>query len=319
MSSSVALSPGEHAVHFYNGDAELVPGVVAELLSALRAGQPAVVIALPDHRAAFAAGLRAQDVDVRAAEAGGLLIWGDADDLAAQIVVDGTLVPSAFEANVASIVRRAAADGATVHAYGEIVAVLWARGDVVAAIELERLWNGLSADLPMSLLCSYPVDILAGDDAAAGFPAVCAEHTRLIGGAPIASPAEVSRRFPNAPVAVRHARSFVADTLAGWGRADLVDAAALVVTELATNAVRHTPSDFSVSLLRTNDAVRVAVGDSDPVPPRPRVGGIDEPNGRGLLLVDGMTACWGYDVVGAGKVVWADMSGTPADSRGLAC
>jgi anti-sigma regulatory factor (Ser/Thr protein kinase) len=119
---------------------------------------------------------------------------------------------------------------------------------------------------------------------------------------------------------VQHARSFVADTLAGWGRADLIDAAALVVTELATNAVRHTPSDFSVSLLRrTDDAVRVAVGDSDPVPPRMRLGGINEPNGRGLLLVDGMTACWGYDVVGDGKVVWAEMRGAPADSRGLAC
>jgi hypothetical protein len=296
----------------------LVPGVVAELLSALRAGHPAVVIARPDHRAAFAAGLRAQDVDVPAAEAGGLLICGDADDIAAQIVVDGTVVASAFEAHVGSIVRRAAAEGATVHTYGEVVAVLWARGDVVAAIELERLWNGLSAELPMSLLCGYPVDLLAGDDAAAGFPAVCAEHTRLIGGAPIASPAEVSRRFPNAPVAVRHARSFVADTLAGWGRADLIDAAALVVTELATNSVRHTRSDFSVSLLRTGGAVRVAVGDSDPVPPRPRFGGIDEPNGRGLLLVDGMTARWGHDNVGDGKVVWAELSGARTDA-GLAC
>jgi anti-sigma regulatory factor (Ser/Thr protein kinase) len=315
MPSSVALSPGEHAVHFYNGDAELVPGVVTELLAALRLGHSAIVIALAEHRAAFAAGLRAHDVDVVAAEDGGLLTWGDAAECAAQLVVDGAVDAIAFESTIGSLVRQAAADGAPVHAYGEIVAVLWAQGDIVAAIELERLWNRLSTDVPMALLCGYSVDLLAGDDAADGFAAVCAEHTRLVGGAPIASPAEVSRRFPNAPIAVRHARSFVADTLAGWGRSDLVDSAALVVTELATNAVRHTPSDFSVSLHRSHDAVRVAVGDSDPGPPRPRASGIDEPNGRGLLLIGGMSERWGHEFVGDGKLVWAELIG----ARGFAC
>jgi anti-sigma regulatory factor (Ser/Thr protein kinase) len=311
MPSNVALSPGDHAVHFYAGDAHLVPTVLAQLVSALDAGTPVVVVATAEHRTAFETGLRAREVDVAAAESAALLAWRDATEIAARVVVDGTVDPDAFEAVVGSLIRAAAADCGAVHVYGEIVAVLWARGEVVAAIELEQLWNAMIAELPISLLCGYPIGLMTTGDHIADFPAVCAEHTRLLGGAPVASPAGVSSRFPCAALAVRHARVFVADTLCSWQRADLVDSAALVVTELATNAVRYAGSDFTVSLVRRDNVIRVAVGDSRPVAPTPRESGIDEPRGRGLVLVGGMSARWGHDIVADGKLVWAEFVDEP--------
>src|SRR4051812_14580314 len=100
MRSGVALSPGEHAVHFYERDADLVPAVIGQLGAALRAGEPAIVLATAEHRAALEADLSALDIDVAAAEAGGALVWRDAAEVAAQIVVDGQVDPGRFEAAV---------------------------------------------------------------------------------------------------------------------------------------------------------------------------------------------------------------------------
>jgi hypothetical protein len=308
MPSSVTLTPGDHAVHFYEAEADLVPAVVAQLLPALAAGEPAVLLTTAEHRAAFEASLRLAAIDAAAAESAGLLTWGDAHEVAGQIVRDGTVDGGLFESVIAPLVRAAAADGRPVHTYGEVVAVLWGRGDVVAALELEQCWNALIAELPVSLLCGYPIELMTTGEHIDGFPAVCAQHTRLLGGAPVASPAEVSRRFPGTPLAVRHARIFVTDTLLSWGRADLVDPAGLVVTELAANAVRHVGCDFSVSLLRRDDVIRVAVGDRRPDAPTVRTSRPDEPHGRGLLLISGVSARWGTELVDDGKVVWAELT-----------
>src|SRR5205085_4848679 len=102
--------------------------------------------------------------------------------------------------------------------------VLWRDGLVNAAIELEELWNGLGSAVPLSLLCAYP----ARDAASAAFGEVCRAH----GGFHEQAFAHELR----SPAAARH---FVTETLRCWGRDDAVDNAALIITELATNAVAH--------------------------------------------------------------------------------
>jgi hypothetical protein len=191
--------------------------------------------------------------------------------------------------------------------YGEIVAVMWGDGHVAAALELERRWNDLIAGTPISLLCGYPASLMANEESAGGYPQICAAHDHVVAAAPVADEAEVCRRFPRAPSAPRHARRFVVETLHRWGRAHLVDAAVLVVSELAGNAVRHARSEFTVSLTRIGAAVRLTVGDRRAEPPRPRVSHPWEPHGRGMLLVDVMSAGWGYAAVPGGKLVWADL------------
>lgn len=115
------------------------------------------------------------------------------------------------------------------------------------------------------------------------------------------------------------ARHFVINTLAAWGYADRIDDAALIASELATNAVLHARSKFTVTLSRWPEGrIRVAVRDASAVRPRPRRAGPLDGSGRGLALVEALASSWGADIVPDGKVVWGElrpMRSTPGAPR----
>ncbi|TPQ23434.1 SpoIIE family protein phosphatase [Streptomyces sporangiiformans] len=120
------------------------------------------------------------------------------------------------------------------------------------------------------------------------------------------------------PDAVMHARRFTARTLRSWQVADAADTILLVVSELVTNALVHTQGAVRVDLILAADRVRVAVTDSSPrAPAKPVIVDWESTGGRGLLLVEAMSASWGSVPVGAGKQVWSEIL-VPAIDRGLA-
>lgn len=292
--TDICLDDGDHVVQFYDGDVELVAVVGPYLEAAITAGDAVVVIATPEHRAAlepFLAG-------------GPEAVVLDAADLLAQFMVGGSPDAERFAAIVGGIVRRAGA-GRPVRAYGEMVALLWAEGNVTGAIAVEELWNDLGARVPFSLFCAYPAHLLDG----AALDAVCHLHTAVVGDAPVPPGVEAWRQFPRSPQACRAARVFVADSLTSWDLEGLVADATLVASELAANAVLHARSGFSVSLTRIPGGVRLTVGDTSPCPPAPRVPGPEAPGGRGLHILAAMAPVWGHDLTGSGKLVWAELTG----------
>lgn len=82
----------------------------------------------------------------------------------------------------------------------------------------------------------------------------------------------------------------------------------LLTTELATNAIVHALSGFSVTVHVTSGAVRVEVDDTSPVIPVPIAAPPpDALNGRGLFLVASLSNRWGAEVVPGGKRVWFEV------------
>ena len=76
----------------------------------------------------------------------------------------------------------ASAAGSTrVRIYGEMVAVLWAEGNALAAIHLERLWNKLASRRTFTLLCGYPSSAFQGQDMDFALEDVCACHSQVKG------------------------------------------------------------------------------------------------------------------------------------------
>ncbi|MFE5794360.1 ATP-binding protein [Streptomyces sp. NPDC056503] len=117
--------------------------------------------------------------------------------------------------------------------------------------------------------------------------------------------------LPARTESVSRARHLTEERLLLWGRGtEIRDTAALVVSELVTNAVLHTASSRIVCELRQGaDSVRIAVRDEGgPAGPRIRDCGADE-RGRGLLIVDALCEAWGAERTGHGtaQIVWAEL------------
>ncbi|MGN6473193.1 MAG: ATP-binding protein, partial [Mycobacteriales bacterium] len=136
----------------------------------------------------------------------------------------------------------------------------------------------------------------------------------VVSGPPGAADAELTRHFPAHAAAPRLARKVVRSTLEGWGLPQLGDDAMLVATELATNAVRHAQSDFTLSIAHAPHGVRLAIGDTiagmTTHPPDP-----DDTGGRGLQIIAGIARAWGHHPAANGKLVWAEIEAPADDDR----
>jgi hypothetical protein len=109
------------------------------------------------------------------------------------------------------------------------------------------------------------------------------------------------------PASVGEARRFTIDTLTGWHRDDIAITAALLVTELVTNAVLHARTAVHLRLERRDESIRVEVRDGSSARPAIRHHSLESTTGRGLALVARLARSWGVDVAGAGKTVWVDI------------
>ncbi|GGO60646.1 ATP-binding protein [Nonomuraea cavernae] len=122
------------------------------------------------------------------------------------------------------------------------------------------------------------------------------------------------RTFPGTRNQIRQARRFAASYLTGHHEADTVQ---LIVSELATNALRHTHSGqagghFHLTLYMGSQLLLLAVTDEGgPLTPHIQHTGTDQPNGRGLHLVAELTTRWGVYGDHHGRTVWALLPLTP--------
>jgi anti-anti-sigma factor len=117
------------------------------------------------------------------------------------------------------------------------------------------------------------------------------------------SPVEKRQRFPADAGSVPAARRFATDTLQD-ASSDVREAVELMVSELATNGVRHGRTSFEVAIHRTETQIRVEVTDHGSGTPTMRSPTPDEPTGRGLRIVDLLSERWGVDGRDGGKTVW---------------
>ncbi|HYF45534.1 MAG TPA: MEDS domain-containing protein [Acidimicrobiales bacterium] len=294
-----------HVVHFYDSDGDLVDVVAAYLAEAVTNGDVAVTVATPQHEQALVARLASLGVSVDAEVATGGLVLLDAAETLDQIMVDSRPDKAAFEAVVGEIIRVANERNRPARVYGEMVALLWSDGDVAGVLELERLWNDLAGALRFSLFCGYPAEVFSDPSLVTELAAVCHLHSAIVDEPGDAERVAVSQRFEGSTTGPRHARQFVDQALHRWNLEHLSETCALVVSELAANAILHAGTAFSLSLSRVGDGVHISVGDGSPSSPRLRAPERGGPGGRGLQIVSQMARDWGHVPGADGKLVWA--------------
>lgn len=106
----------------------------------------------------------------------------------------------------------------------------------------------------------------------------------------------------------RTARAAVHDLCAHAHVGDeTADVAALLVSELVTNAHEHAGGPAVVDVVVDGRALRVAVEDEDPTIPAAPAVDVDAERGRGLMLVAALASRWGTALTGHGKSVWFEL------------
>ena len=320
---SSALGSHRHVVQFYDRDEELTENAGDYLAGAIAEGGAAVIVATPGHCAGFEARLTAGGVNVGAARRDGSLVCLDATRIAGRLTSGGQVDLAAFGTQFRPAILAAGEAPGPVRIYGEVVALLWAAGQVNAALELEGLWNDLGREIPFSLFCGYPRHLVDSSQHQGAVAEVCRLHTAVVGrplagasvtgGSAAGDPmgrvhwADVTRTFAGSREDTRAARGFALGMLGPWRGEQLAADTALVVTELATNAVVHAGSAFSVSLTLSGGAIRISVADTLPLGPRGADQELTAAPGHGLGVVAAMATRWGVETVPGGKAVWAEL------------
>jgi anti-sigma regulatory factor (Ser/Thr protein kinase) len=105
---------------------------------------------------------------------------------------------------------------------------------------------------------------------------------------------------------VREARSAVRSVLVGRGE-HAAEVAALLASELVTNAVVHSGGAAELTVSVDESRLRVAVADSHETMPVVSVPSHEDESGRGLAIVDALANAWGVETDGNGKSVWFEL------------
>jgi len=311
-----------HVVAFYERDVELIAAVAKFLSGAFDDDGAGIVIATAPHRAAIADALAGLGYSLTDLTATGRYRALDAAETLTRFMRDGRPDRGAFAATIGSILDELTATANPVHAFGEMVGLLWDAGNVAAAIELEELWNDLAAPCGFALYCAYAMSSIAAADDLGAAKDICDQHSdvvalhdplpRMPDAHPPVTPDTFDRLFIATPSGLSRVRAFVREVLRAWNADDLFDVAGIIAAELTTNAMVHAHSPFRVSLSRSPEVIRIAVHDASVTPPERLVYDRTRTGGRGIAIVATLAHEWGTESEGPGKVVWADVAREPA-------
>jgi anti-sigma regulatory factor (Ser/Thr protein kinase) len=127
-------------------------------------------------------------------------------------------------------------------------------------------------------------------------------------GGPPSPSARWSRWFSASPASPGEARGWLQQILLSMHARTDEEAAVLLVSELVTNAIRHSRSEgFMVEVELTDDKLIVGVTDGEPASPVLRQPETDDTGGRGIALVAQLSEHWGVSPRAGGKRVWFDL------------
>jgi hypothetical protein len=175
-------APHDHIVHLYQ-DQDFLNRVVCRFAAAALAnGEGLILVPTLAHWDAFRPRLAAEGVDIKGAQESGQLTVVDSDDLLPRFM--GRALPDGpmFLGIAGEIIARTRAAGrfTNVRWWGEMVNVLWERGDVAASMNLEDLFDRVSREQNIAVFCSFLMDNFSGDVHAHMLPRLGDNHSHLI-------------------------------------------------------------------------------------------------------------------------------------------
>lgn len=177
-----SAAPRDHIVQLYQDQQFLNRAVCRFAAAAIANGEGVILVPTIAHWDAFRPRLEGEGVDVKAAESRGQLTIVDADNLLPTFMRDGMPDSPVFLGLAANVISQARGDGRypKVRWWGEMVNLLWERGDVASSMHLEDSFNQLAHDQDIAIFCSFLMDNFNGDVHARMLPRLGENHSHLI-------------------------------------------------------------------------------------------------------------------------------------------
>jgi anti-sigma regulatory factor (Ser/Thr protein kinase) len=118
----------------------------------------------------------------------------------------------------------------------------------------------------------------------------------------------IAFRLPGTPYSAQMARFYIRAALSYHALGDYAEDAVTIASELITNAITHAGApevSLELTYLEGTRALAIVVTDPCPQPPVKRDPAADAERGRGLHVVDALSARWGWRPRHPGKAVYA--------------
>jgi hypothetical protein len=172
--------PRDHIVQLYQDQGFLNRAVCRFAAAALANGEGLILVPTQEHWNAFRPRLEAEGVDVALVQRRGQLTVVDADQLLPQFMRDAMPDAPVFLGLAGDLIGRAKDRYPKVRWWGEMVNVLWERGDVAASMRLEDLFDQLGHEQDIALFCSFVMDNFNGEVHTRMLPRLGQNHSHLI-------------------------------------------------------------------------------------------------------------------------------------------
>ncbi|HET9401355.1 MAG TPA: PAS domain S-box protein [Candidatus Acidoferrales bacterium] len=201
-----------HSVEFYPDEEYLLRSLSSYIGGALGAGDAAMVIATRAHRDGLESRLNARGLNLATARERGRYFPLDAEKLLEGLLIDGHPSGEVLERVLQDVLSATGkeTDGGQAPrlvAFGEMVALLSARGWNDAALELEKIWNELTRKYQFDLRCAYPLNGFYRESDHEFFVKVCAEHSELSPSELRLAPDELTERLKTIAVLQERVRT----------------------------------------------------------------------------------------------------------------
>jgi MEDS: MEthanogen/methylotroph, DcmR Sensory domain len=174
------IAQDNHVVQLYEDDTMLLNTLADYASDGFICGDCVVVIATSNHLRTLNDRLFARGFNLDTLAIVDQYIPVDADQMLAKFMINGRPDEKYFIQTVTELMKRARKGGTQVRAFGEMVALLWERGNTSATIQLEQLWNKFCETEAFCLFCAYPKSGFSLD-ASASVMHICTAHSKLIG------------------------------------------------------------------------------------------------------------------------------------------
>jgi DNA-binding NarL/FixJ family response regulator len=175
-------SGGAHAAHFHQDDRRMLDAASRFVVARLHDGEPVVVVGTERTRLAIATHLESRGIDVQPLKRRGQYMESDAGEALASVMRGNQPDHDRLAATVDGLERwrLAYANGRSrLVVFGEMAGPLCRMGMFDAALDIERTWSELTAQLQIFTVCSYPIACWRTERAEEPFARLCAEHHAL--------------------------------------------------------------------------------------------------------------------------------------------